>query len=94
MHNYVKSLADFVLYARKTLAYFSQNQLTKKFSVHCRVKTQTFKLSDRKFADLDRLLFWFSGKFEKLATANSTPKVNRDSVVCLEAICSQAVLVF
>ncbi|MEH2202819.1 MAG: hypothetical protein V7K53_01905 [Nostoc sp.] len=51
-------------------------------------------MSDGKFADLDRLLFWFSGKFEKLATANSTPKVNRDSVVCLEAISSQAVLVF
>jgi hypothetical protein len=51
-------------------------------------------LFNGKFAGLDRLLFWFSGKFEKLATANSTPKANRDSVVCLEVIYSQAVLVF
>jgi len=47
-----------------------------------------------KFAGLDRLLFWFSVKFEKLATTNSTTEANRDSVVYLEAISSQAVLVF
>lgn len=94
MHNCVNSLEAFVLYVRKTLASFSQNQLTKQFQCIERSKLRLLNCLMRKFAGLDRLLFWFSGKFEKLATANSTPKATRDSVVCLEAIFSQAVLVF
>lgn len=94
MHNCVKSLEVFVLYVHKTLASLSQNQLTKQFQGIAKSKLRFLNCLMGKFAGLDRLLFWFSVKFEKLATANSTTEVNRDSVVYLEAISSQAVLVF
>lgn len=94
MHNCVKSLEVFVLYVHKALASFSQNQLTKQFQCIAESKLRLLNCLMGSWLVKIRLLFWFSGKFEKLATANSTPKATKDRVVCLEVIFSQAVLVF
>ncbi|WP_334971097.1 hypothetical protein [Nostoc sp.] len=69
MHNCVKSLEAFVpVKVRNNFASFSPAKLTKQFQCIAGSNLRLLNCLMGKFAGLDRLLFWLSGKFAKLVT--------------------------